>query len=442
MSSTERFEARTGKSKQLFERSLKVSPGGVQSNPRFAAPYPLFMREGSGSRIRDVDGNEYVDFCMGLGPLILGHKHPAVMKAVVSQLERGWQLIPANEGEIELAEKIRQHVPSAELVRFCVSGTEGTMQALRLARAYTGRSKVVKFEGAYHGHHDNAYISVAPNLSVAGPRERPNSVPDSAGLLEAIPKNTIILPFNDPEALERCFEQEANAIAGLIVEPFMRTIAPRKGYLELLRKVARGSGSVLIFDEVVTGFRPCLGGAQEHYGVVPDLTVLGKIIGGGFAVGGVAGKKSIMELMDPRNRGPKFVQHAGTFTANPVTTAAGLATINELEKPGCYQRLGKIGDELAGALQDAAEDNNVQAQVVVGCGAILGIYFTDKEVYDYRSSALSDKQKLARFREEIISRGLYPAFGEKFYTSMVHTDQDVEFTSSVFHDSMKAIASD
>lgn len=433
------YTARTPNSKKLWEVALRLSPGGVQSNARFSSPYPIFLKKGSGSKFYDVDGNEYIDYQLGGGPLILGHAHPSVVSALKSQLEMGWQLYPANENEIKLSEKIVKYVPCAEMVRFTNSGTEATLYTLRLARAFTKRKKIIKFEGAYHGHHDLLLISVAPPLEQVVAEERPIPIPGSAGILPCLAENLIVLPFNSIEMIEKVLEEEGSEIAAVIAEPFQRAIPPKEDFLSKLRSLTQKHGVLLIFDEVVTGFRPCLGGAQEHYKVKADLAALGKIIGGGFTIGAFAGRKEIMELVDPRRKGEEnYVFHSGTMVANPAATVAGLATIQELEKDGAYDRLASIGEQLAGALKDAAEDNKVDAQVVLGCGSIWGIHFTDKEVHDYRSAATADREKLTNFIINMRMQGIYVV--SKGYISTAHTDEDVEKTTNAFYKSMKKLA--
>lgn len=430
------YLTRTASSRKMQLDASRVIPGGTQRSFKNYVKYPIRLKRGCGSKFYDIDENEYIDYYLGSGPLILGHAHPSVLAAVRSQLEMGTQFMPAHEQDVELAKKIVMH-GYGDMVRFTTTGSAACLFAVRLARAFTKRPKTIKFEGAYHG---NAFpISNSPPLERVGTEERPNCIPDSAGLLPAEIENTIVLPFNNIGALERVLETEGHEIAAILMEPFMRACPPGDGYLSKIRALTQEHGVLLIFDEIVTNYRLGLGGAQEYYKVKADLVTLGKIVGGGFPIGAVAGKKEVMMLADANRKGEKdFVYYAGTFNANPIACVAGLATITELEKRGVYERLNAVGDRLRKGLKDAAEDNKEVAQVT-GVGSLWHIFFTDKQVYDYRTAASADHSKLMDFHTGLILRSVYPLLGGRSYISVVHTDEDVEKTINAFYESMKHI---
>lgn len=434
------FEKRTRRSKKAFDRAVKVSPGGVQSAPRFHNPYPIYMKRGNGSRIYDVDGNEYIDYYLAAGPLILGHAHPSIISAVESQLRHGNLLAPVNEIEIEFSEKLIGLIPGAEMLRQSASGSEAIQTMLMLARAFTKRDKIVKFEGAYHGHFDHVLISDSPKIGDVGPLERPRSVPESAGILPCILQNTIILPFNDIEALEKLFEAEGNDIAAVIVEPYMRGIPPKRDFLDRLGKLTHKYGALLTFDEIVTGFRVSLGGAQEYYGIKADLVAMGKIIGGGFSIGITAGRKEIIGLMDPRHRDENYVYHAGTYCGNPIVAHAGLAAIRELEKRHTYEKLHNYAEMVMKGLRDAAEDTRHSIQVT-DANTVWRVFFTEGPVTDYRTAMKADHKKYLDFCMNMIIRGIYLHPGVSFMVSTAHTKEDANRTIEAFHDTMKILRS-
>ncbi len=410
------------KSRSLFDQAQGVLVGGVNSPVRaFKAVggTPLFVQRAKGARFYDADGRAYLDFCLSWGPLILGHAAPKVVQAARAALGRGSSYGAPTEGEIRLAEMIREAIPSIELVRFTSSGTEAVMSALRLARAATGRTKILKFAGAYHGHVDSLLVAAGSGATTLG-------TPDSAGVPEAWARETLVAPYNDLEAVLEVFHAEGDQIAAVIVEPVaanMGVVLPKEGFLEGLRKIASAHGALLIMDEVVTGFRLGYGGAQSRYGVEPDLTVLGKIVGGGMPLAAYGGRKALMSKVAPL--GP--VYQAGTLSGNPVAVAAGLATLEALRRSPPYARLAELTEGLASRLRQAA----IQAQVPVQVnhvGSMLTMFFADHPVTDYASAKRADVQRYARFFHGLLRRGVYfpPAQLEAAFLSAAHTAADVK----------------
>lgn len=423
------------RSVQLYDRACALMPGGVNSPVRAYRAVggdPLFIARGEGSHIFDADGNSYIDYVCSWGPLILGHAHPAVVAAITGAVGKGTSFGAPTEGEIELAEMIVRSVPSVEKVRLVNSGTEATMSAIRLARSYTGRKRIIKFAGCYHGHADSFLVQAGSGALTMG-------VPSSPGVPEEITGLTAVLPYNDLSAVEEAFDKWGQEIAGVIVEPVaanMGVVPPRPGFLSGLRKLTAERGSLLIFDEVITGFRLSLGGAQEYYGITPDLTCFGKIIGGGLPVGAYGGRGEIMDLVAPS--GP--VYQAGTLSGNPLAVQAGLATLKELNRPGIYQELERKGAELAKALERSAGEAGVKLQVN-RVGSLLSLFFTDKTV-DSLDSALSSEQDV--FRQFFIAmqeEGIYlaPSQFEAWFISTAHTEQDLKETAAAFARSLSRI---
>jgi glutamate-1-semialdehyde 2,1-aminomutase len=419
----------TEKSRQLFEEANKLTPGGVHSGLRFFDPYPLFVSRAKGARIFDVDDNEYIDYHLAFGPVILGHAHPTISVAVQNQLNNGIIFGLCNELEVEVAKKIKTHVPSAEMVRFCNSGTEATYHAVRVARAYTKREKIVKFEGAYHGWHDCVSVSTGPSLKEAGPRKSPISVPDTDGLARQIVKDTIVVPFNDPEILANTIKKHGGEIAALITEPILHgnatCILPENGFLEFLREITTKYGIALIFDEVVTGFRHSLGGAQKLFKVVPDLTTFGKAMANGFPVAAVCGKEDIMKKFKPTGK----VDYGGTFNGNPVSMAATLATIHELEKDATHKRLFQLGEHIRKGFDEVISELKLKAQTV-GFGSVFQILFTDRKIRDYRDTVASDAEIYGKFQQDMMSRGVFilPHANKRSHLCVAHTDEDINQT--------------
>ncbi len=403
----------------LPERAARVLPAGGFGNfdPQ------VFIARGEGSRVWDGDGNEYVDFLIGSGPMVLGHCHPDVVRAVTGQLARGTTFFTNNPEGLQLAEAICAALPCAEQLRFLSTGGEADMYAMRLARAHTGRDKVLKFEGGYHGMCGEALMSLAPTRFP----DYPEAVPDSAGIPESVRRGMVIAPFNDVDTTRRLLTGHAEELACVIVEPLQRIIPPRAGFLEMLREETARLGIVLIFDEVVTGFRLAWGGAQEHYGVVPDLCTLGKIIGGGLPLAAVAGRADIMAHFDRSRVGAAaFTYQVGTLSGNPLAAVAGLATLDVLREPGSYERLRERGATVMEALGNSLGEAGIDHQVV-GDPVLFDVVFSAEPVVDYRSFMRGDAALLARFNRLLRARGiLKPA--SKFYASLSLTQRDMEQT--------------
>jgi len=437
------YMKKTRKSARLWKEASKIMPGGITANIKYFEPYPIFIKKAQGSKIYDVDDNEYVDYCLCFGPLILGHGHPAVVEAVQKQLSENGTIIygTPHELEIKMAHEIRRLVPCAEMVRFVNSGLEATLHAIRVARAYTKRVKIAKFEGHYHGAHDYAAVSVSPPLDLAGPSNSPIAVSNSAGLPNFILENTIVLPFNDPATVEKVIEKNKNELAAVIIEPVARGfLPPNRDFLKGLRTVTEENNIVLIFDEIMTGFRLGLGGAQEYFGVTPDMVALGKIVGGGLPIGIFAGKSEMMELTSPVGAKLPFdcVFHSGTFNGCPTVLAAGLATIEVLKKPRTYDHINRVADEVRRRMRDAFEDNKIDGQVI-GLASMFQCLFTSKRVKDYRDVARADSKKRLSFDLELINNGVYVRPGRTYYTSLAHTKSDIQRTLKAVEIAAKTI---
>jgi glutamate-1-semialdehyde 2,1-aminomutase len=424
------------RSKDLYERAKRVIPGGVNSPVRAFDPYPFFVERAKGSKLYDVDGQAYIDYCMAYGALILGHAHEIVLSAVRAQLDRGTLYGAPTEVEVELAELIQRLYPSMEMLRFVNSGTEATMHAVRVARGFTGRKKLLKFEGCFHGSHDSVLVKAGSGAAWLG-------VPSSLGVPEETAKNTIVLPFNDFEALEETFEKEGNEIAAVIVEPVIANsglILPKRGYLDLLRKLTRDYGAVLIFDEIVTGFRVSLGGAQRYYDVKPDMTTLGKILGGGFPIAVFGGRREIMEKLSPLGG----VYQAGTFSGNPVSVTAGYATIQYLieNENKVYPRLERYCKELAKALVDLSERHRLAVQVH-RLASMFQVFFSPQPVDDYASARLSDVRRFRAYFMSLLESGVFvpPSQFETCFVSVAHSNEDLEATIEAFDKALASAAS-
>ena len=410
----------------MFDRARQLIPGGVNSPARAwtsVGGTPLFFNRAKGSRIWDEDGNELIDYVCSWGPMILGHGHPAVLAAVQEAASRGTSYGAPTAAEVRMAELVVDAVPSIEMVRFVSSGTEATMSALRLARAYTGRNKIMKFVGGYHGHVDALLVS-------AGSAAAGHGIPDSAGVHPDYARDTLVAPYNDLAAVEKLFADNPGQIAGLIVEPVagnMGVVPPAAGFLEGLRNVTGQDGSLLIFDEVISGFRVAFGGAQSLFGVTPDITCLGKIVGGGLPVGAYGASAEIMKMVAPL--GPMY--QAGTLSGNPVAMAAGVATLEELLKPGVYDRLERKGAALAKGLGTAFSEAEIPARVN-RVGSLLTVFFTGDPVTDMDSASATDRDRFGRFFHAIVEEGVYPPPSqfEAWFVSLAHSDQDIADTIS------------
>lgn len=418
------------KSSELFDRAKKLIPGGVNSPVRAFSPYPFFTKSAKGSKLIDVDGKQYIDYCLGYGPLILGHAHPKVIGAVKEQLDNGTLFGTPSEQEVELAELVCKLVPSAEMVRMVTTGAEATMSAIRVARGYTGRKKIVKFEGCYHGAHDCVLVKAGSGATTFG-------VPDSLGIPEETTRNTVVAPYNDAKSLEEIVEKEKDELAAVILEPVLGNIGvvlPRAGFLESLREVTSRYEIVLIFDEVITGFRLALGGAQEYYGVTPDLTTMGKILGGGFPMAAYAGKEEIMRLIAPSGK----VYQAGTFNGNPVSVTAGLATLKILRDTiGFYSEMEKKCEKIVKLLKGVCEDSGVDAQIN-HVGSMFQMFLTKKPAYDYSSVKQADTSRFMELQRRLLERGVFvpPSQFETCFLSNQHSMSDIDKTIDAFRASM------
>ncbi len=411
------YMAKTKSSSALYARAKKVLPAGVSYGIRYFDPYPFYTARANGSKLYDVDGNVYVDYWLGHTALILGHSPPAVAEAVKKQVENGTQYGTSHELEIALAERVVKMVPSAQMVRFTNSGTEANMYATRLARTYSGRSAIAKFEGGWHGGYDALHVGV----------KYPFDMPESAGLTAGALKDTVLLPFNDLEGV-RARVKNAE-VASIVVEPILGAgggIPAEKEFLRGLREICDEEGTLLIFDEVITGFRLAPGGGQQYYGVTPDISVLGKILGGGFPIGAVCGRKEIMERIDSLiYKRPCYSFHGGTFTGNPVTMTAGLATLNLLEDGRLITKLNDLGDRLRTRLAQIFESNGIDAKVI-GAGSLFNVHFTKEDVKDARAVARGDRNRLVNYNLRLIESEIFLLPTHNGALSTVHSDPDIE----------------
>lgn len=412
----------TEKSERLFAKAQEFMPGGVNSPVRACKNVgrtPLFIDYASGDKIYDVDGNEFIDYICSWGPNILGHGRAEVIEAVKKACDKGLTYGACHEGEIELAELIRKNVPSMESLRLVNSGTEAVMSAVRAARGYTHRDKIIKFEGCYHGHSDGLLVKAGSGLLTS-------SIPDSSGVPKGYTENTLLARYNDKDSVQRFFDEFGDDIAAVIVEPCaanMGVVPPEKEFLEFLRDISSRNNSVLIFDEVITGFRLSLGGAQKFYGVTPDMTTLGKIVGGGMPLAVYGGKKEIMDCVAPVGS----VYQAGTLSGNPVAVSAGIATIKLLE---AAEDLYSAIDMKAGKIERAMRNAGLNVNRV---GSLLTAFFTDKNVVDYETAKTSDTEKFARFYSYLLENGIYsaPSQFEAMFVSYAHSDESIEYTCKV-----------
>ena len=425
----------TTTSDDLFKRAERLIPGGVNSPVRaFRAVgrAPLFVREASGAYITDADGNRYIDYVGSWGPMILGHAHPAVVEAVREAAGRGTSYGAPTELEIELASEITSAFPSIDRVRLTSSGTEATMSAIRLARGFTGRDLIVKFEGCYHGHSDGLLVKAGSGLATFG-------TPDSAGVPADVARNTIVVPYNDAEALNKTFEDRGSEIACVIIEPVagnMGCVLPQSGYLETVRETTSAHGALLIFDEVITGFRVAYGGAQELYGIKPDLTCLGKIIGGGLPVGAFGGRGDVMNHLAPVGA----VYQAGTLSGNPLAVSAGLTILKLLKETNPYPELERRGARLEQGLRDTAREAGIPA-TVNRFGSMLTSFFTEGPVLDWPTAKESDTERYARFFRAMLEEGVYlaPSQFECAFVSAAHSDELIEKTIEAAHRAMRGL---
>lgn len=398
-------------------------PGGVNSPVRAFQPYPFFATRARGSHLFDVDGKEYIDYCLGYGPLILGHVHPKVIEAVKAQLENGSLYGVPSEEEVKLAELINKIVPSAEMVRLVSTGGEATMSAIRAARGYTGKKKIIKFEGCYHGAHDYVLVKAGSGATTFG-------TPTSLGIPEETIRNTIVVPFNDVGRFEEAVKENKEDLAAVIVEPVIGNIGlvlPKEGFLDILRELTENYGIVLIFDEIITGFRLALGGAQEYYSIVPDMTTLGKVLGGGFPMAAFAGKEEIMKTIAPSGK----VYQAGTFSGNPVSVTAGLATLSFLRDSGkgFYSEMESKCEAIVKPLEQAIRESDLKLQVN-HIASMFQLFFTEYSVYDYKTVKTSDTLKFMDYHANLLGNGIFvpPSQFETCFLSSEHSRKDIETT--------------
>lgn len=414
---SEKYVAKTQKSKALYEWARNFLPAGVSYGIRYFEPYPFYTVKAEGSKLYDVDGNEYVDYWMGHGTHILGHSPPEVVETVKGQIENGTHFGTVHELEVKLAEQICKMVPTAEMTRFTNSGTEANMYAVRLARAHTGKSKILKFEGGWHGGYDALHKGV----------KYPFEIPESAGLTEGVLQDTLLAPFNDLEGVREKLGDES--VAAVIVEPVLGSggcVPAEKEFLKGLREICDEKGTLLIFDEVITGFRLAPGGGQQYYSVMPDITTLGKILGGGFPVGAFCGRREIMERLDTITyQRPNYSFHGGTFCANPITMAAGLAVLKLLEDGSIIEKLNGIGEKVREELKESFELKGVDVQVT-GAGSLFNVHFTKKEVRNAQDAFEADREKLAEYHLNLIAEGIFFLPTHFGAISNAHNNDDIE----------------
>lgn len=425
------------KSQELFERAQKVLPSGVNSPVRAFKPYPFFVERAKGSRIYSIDGDSFIDYCMAYGPLIFGHSFDVVLDVARDQLLNGTLYGAPTEKEVKFAELISKLFPSMEMLRLVNSGTEATMHAIRLARGFTGKKKIIKFEGCYHGAHDYVLVKAGSGATSFG-------APDSLGIPEETTRNTIILPYNNYPALEEAIKRESHNIAAVIIEPVMGNIGlilPRKGYLIQLRKLTKDYGITLIFDEVITGFRLALGGAQEYYSIKPDMTTLGKILGGGFPIAAFGGRKEIMQHLSPSGK----VYQAGTFSGNPISVTAGYTVLQTLSKNRgkIYPKLEKNCERLKKALVDLASEYRIEAGVN-NIASMYQIFFASNPVFDYASAKSSDTKKFFTYFQQLLKQGVFipPSQFETCFLSTAHSEDDLESTIKAFDNALHAVSTE
>ncbi len=426
----------TSKSKLLFSRAQQRIPGGVNSPVRAfhsVGGHPRFIQSGQGCRIKDMDGNTYIEYLGSWGPLILGHCHPKVQAALRKQIALGTSFGASTENEVVLAEMIAEAIPSIDKVRLVNSGTEATMSAVRLARAFTGRHKIIKFDGCYHGHVDGLLVKAGSGVATLG-------LPDSPGIVPQESNYTISVPYNDPDTIEDVLNQNRSEIAAVILEPVagnMGIVLPAKGFLQRLRKLTREHGVLLIFDEVITGFRLSYGGAQQLLKLKPDITCLGKIIGGGLPTGAYGGHREIMKWIAPE--GP--VYQAGTLSGNPLAVAAGIATLKALKKAGNYQKLERMTQNLVSGLEKAADQAGVPVQINT-IGSMFTVFFNDSPVTDYISAKTSKTELYGKFFHALLKEGIYfpPSQFEACFVSLAHTTKDIQTTLQAARTAFGAVA--
>ncbi len=416
------------KSRQMYEKAKILIPGGVNSPVRAIKPYPFYTASADGSKIKDIDGNEYIDYCMAYGPLILGHNHPIIKETIKSQLDKGWLYGTPTELEVTLAEKIIGYYPSIDMLRFVSTGTEATMSALRLARGFTGRNKFVKIEGGFHGAHDAVLVKAGSGATTFGE-------PDSLGIPTDFTKYTLQAPYNDIEAMDGLIEKNKDDMAAVIIEPMLGNVGPvlpMTGYLEELRKLTLENDVLLIFDEVITGFRLAMGGAQEYFGIIPDITTMGKIVGGGLPIGVFGGRREIMEMISPSGA----IYQAGTFSGSPCSMAAGIAMLDYLKQENIHEKLNSTSNYLRDSLSKIVEDLGLDYNVC-GIASMFKIFFGE-EPHNYQEVLKCDKEGYLTFFHRMLESGIFlpPSQFETNFISAAHSKEDIENTLEVYAENL------
>lgn len=435
------YKAKTKKSAERFELAQRHLPGGVTGNVKFYSPYPIYAKKARGSHLWDLDGNEYIDYMLCFGPLIVGHGHPRVVDAIKKQIDTdGSQTFGApHELEYKMAERLKKIFPFADLVRFTNSGLEATLHTLRVAKGFRRKNRIAKFEGAYHGSYDEVLVSLSPPEEAAGPESAPRSVPGSFGTSESIVSNVQVLPYNDIEDTVRLLKAHKNDLAAVIMEPVQRGfVMPDVEFLKAVREITKELGIVLVFDEVMSGFRmDRMGGACTTYGVEPDMICLGKIIGGGFPCGAFAGRRDIMDMVNPVTK-PKDerVFHGGTFNGHPTVLAAGMATMDIMQEPNAYPKLNKASDKLREGLNDLFGRTGFDA-MAIGPYSTFNIVFTKGKISDYRDAAHCDSKARQRFDFGMLARGIHYHPDKPWYTCTEHSDKDIDQTLKMAEEVLK-----
>ena len=420
---------------ELLATSRELFPGGSSGLWSLPDEYQVVITHGRGGHVWDMTGREYIDCILGSGPVVIGHAHPAVVAAVQAQVEKGATYFLLNEPGIRLADQVVEAVPCAEQIRFVSTGTEATFYAIRIARAYTGRNKVLKFEGALHGGNDYATMSTVPPRT----SDYPHGIPDSSGIPPQVQDQVLVSEFNNLALTRELAHQHGDDLAAIIMEPLQRALNPEPGFLEAVRDLAHEVGALLIFDEIVTGFRLAWGGAQEYYGVEPDLAVLGKALGGGYPQAAVAGPAAIMEVVSSAIRGtPRYVWMGGTFSGNPLSAVAGLATLSVLQEEGSFARLHAIGAQVRSGLEALGREFGEPLQAI-GAGPLLQVFFGEGALRSYRDCLQTDNTKRIAFARELLRAGILTNPGEKLYFSLAHTDEDADEILDRARDALKTV---
>lgn len=444
-----RLREQTGRSEEFFKRATDVTPLGVESNVRAFDPYPFYIEETQGSYVYDMDGNEYLDFLLALGPIILGHNHPEVVEAVKQQAEKSDLTATPQPIAFEYMEKVREMTPSIEQVRLSNSGSEATMHAMRVARSYTGKEKIAKPEGGYAGAHDYALQSVYASEDALGPEDEPNTVSYGTGIPKAVQETVVPFPFNDKEATEKILRKHADEMAAVIIEPVMFScgcLKPRDGYHEFLRELTEELGIVLIWDEVMTGFRLGPQSAQGRFGIEPDMTTFAKVAGGGYQMAGFGGKREIMQEIAPPEKKEAEKWHAsafhgGTYNGHPVSAAAGLKTLEILDERDVYDHIEEMGDKLFNGLQEVADDVGLPVNVQ-HIGSMGQVYMTDHDIHRYRDTWHANGDQFADWWLEAAGRGVLfgnPMQGERFFTTYTTTEEQVDHALEVAEEAFRAV---